>query len=211
MTKTVVWDFDGVLNDNMRAGRFLWADDFDARVGAPLASFVAFVFGDNWDRILTGQEDIRSRLQSWFEAEGLTHRPEDFLSDWLQRDTFPEPMLGAYVDDLSRRGVPQVIATNNEPQRAAFIADQMGWSARVDGIFASGTLGLRKPDSAFFHKVAEDLGTAPTALILVDDTQDNIRAARAAGWSALPCTPATRATIPTAVEAWLGGAPVGPP
>lgn len=54
------------------------------------------------------------------------------------------------------------------------------WEA-FDKAFASGIEGMRKPDLSFFRRVIEETGAHPSQIIMIDDTPENICAARSQG------------------------------
>ena len=182
MLKAIAWDFDGVLNRNIRDGRFLWAERFEDDLGQSLDAFNRFVFGDRWDRILTGQEDLRDRLTQWADVVGFEGGADRMLDYWFSRDAWPDPAMLRLMDQAADQGITQVIATNNEAHRAAYIETEMGFGPRVEHIFASGRMGVRKPDPAFFNQITATLGTSPSDMLLIDDHPPNIEAAQQLGW-----------------------------
>ena len=58
------------------------------------------------------------------------------------------------------------------------------WSI-FDKVFASGIEGMRKPDLCFFQHVIKEIGVHPSKIIMVDDTTENVCAARSQGMHAL--------------------------
>ena len=52
-------------------------------------------------------------------------------------------------------------------------------------IFTSHGLGVRKPEREAFHRVAERIGVAPSAILFFDDTPENVEGARKAGLQAV--------------------------
>jgi putative hydrolase of the HAD superfamily len=66
------------------------------------------------------------------------------------------------------------------------------WSTRFrevltpfEHVFTSCDIGARKPDRAAFEHVARAIGVAPEAILFFDDTEENIRGARAIGMPAV--------------------------
>ncbi|MHA6324707.1 HAD family hydrolase [Roseivivax sp. CAU 1753] len=184
----VAWDFDGVLNDGIRDGRFVWADRFEADFGHPLASFRALFSAARFDAVVTGREDLRDAVQDWADQVGYPHGPDPVLRYWFEKDVHPVPAMLARLGALKARGVRQVIATNNEARRARFIEQDMGYGERVERIFASGHIGVRKPFDGFYHHIAEATGVDPARILLVDDMAENVAAARRLGWQAFHLT-----------------------
>lgn len=58
------------------------------------------------------------------------------------------------------------------------------WSI-FDKAFASGVEGMRKPDLCFFQHVIKETGVHPSEIIMIDDTAENVCAARSQGMHAL--------------------------
>ncbi|MEM9140344.1 MAG: HAD-IA family hydrolase, partial [Pseudomonadota bacterium] len=80
------------------------------------------------------------------------------------------------------------------------IEGPMGFGPRVEQTFASGHVGFAKPDPAFFRHIESALGAEPGDLMLIDDTAQNVAAARARGWRGFHFTDATRAALPEVLE-----------
>ncbi len=190
--RVIAWDFDGVLNRNIVDGRFVWTDDFEADTGLSLRGFNDHVFGPDFDLVITGRRDLRDHVAGWAGQMGYAPGAEALLDYWFTRDARPDTGMLAMMERLAARGMRQVIATNNEARRAGYIEHQMGFAARVEHVFASGRIGVRKPDAGFFNHVVQVLAVEPGDLLLVDDTAANVAAALAQGWHAFHFTDATR-------------------
>lgn len=188
----IAWDFDGVLNRNIVDGRFVWADQFETDFNQSLEVFTQTIFGNDFDAVITGREDLCDRVQAWIETVGADHTPNAVLDYWFSRDALPDPEVLKLMDAAAAKGLRQVILTNNEARGSQYIEDQMGFSARVERLFSSGRIGLRKPEPAIFLHVTDSLGLAPGEMMLVDDLERNVEAARAKGWQGFWFTDATR-------------------
>lgn len=180
----VVWDFDGVLNRNIVNGRFLWTETFEADHGVSLAHFRDYIFSDEFKRVLRGEKDLRDHVGEWVATTGYDGSADDIMDYWFKKDARPDGQVVEMVEELKRRGKQNVIGTNNEPYRTAFIKDKMGFGKLVDAIYASGQMGCIKPEAAFFDAVANELDTGADRLLLVDDSAHNVERARSRGWNA---------------------------
>ena len=60
----------------------------------------------------------------------------------------------------------------------------MGLGQLVNGEFASCSVGVRKPEAAYFELVQRELGPLPRQIVFWDDAPGNVEAALAAGWAA---------------------------
>ena len=119
-------------------------------------------------------------------------RPGSVLDYWLAKDANADKQVLGWLDACK---VPGVIATNNETHRADFIWHRMGFSQRLDHIFASGRMGVKKPDSGFFAQIEAWSGLPPADILLIDDAEKNIAAAAARGWQVFHFIDDTRARV----------------
>ena len=60
-----------------------------------------------------------------------------------------------------------------------YITDDMGYGPRIEHMFASGPMGVAKPDRIFFETSSETLQLAPESILLIDDSAKNTQAAQA--------------------------------
>ncbi len=186
----IAWDFDGVLNRNIFAGRFLWADHFEVELGLPLDSFQNFVFhSGRFKEVLRGKLDLTDVLAAWCREVDCPISAQELMDYWFSRDVYPDQML---LDVLRQVQARHVIATNNEAHRARYIMDVMGYVDYVEHMFAAGPMGTPKPERSFFAAI-ESWSQRPASVhLLVDDLEVNIEAAREAGWQAFHYSDATR-------------------
>jgi putative hydrolase of the HAD superfamily len=180
----IVWDFDGVLNRNIVDGRFVWADTIEEDLGIQLDEFEQGIFDENFIHVISGKIDLQIHVQEWLDARDHSFTATALLEYWFAKDDLKDAHTCGLLDQLNALGVQQVIATNNERHRAAYIEETSGFKERVSKIFSSGRIGHAKPDEAFFKHVSDELGFAPQSLLLIDDNAVNVSAAKALGWDA---------------------------
>lgn len=100
----------------------------------------------------------------------------------------PDAEVFAIAEALCRL-VPVGLLTNNPPLLRSALASHLPAIGRVfDPVLFSYELGACKPDPEAFARAAERVELPPGALLLVDDSPENVEAARRAGWEALPYT-----------------------
>lgn len=194
----IVWDFDGVLNRNVVDGRFVWADNLEADLGLDQQSLQDFIFRSGRIRdVIRGAEDLRDVVAEWLTSEGAGITPDEMLDYWFAKDALPDAEVLGWMSQLPAR---HVIGTNNEDRRATYIEGPMGFAGRVEKVFASGRLGMAKPDAGFFAVIEDWAHVAPDRILLVDDNKPNVEAAQARGWAGFYFTDATRADLPALLE-----------
>ncbi|MCX2723181.1 HAD family hydrolase [Roseibium salinum] len=180
--KAIAWDFDGVLNRNIVNGRFLWSQTLEADLGISVEKFQEGIFGEQFMPVITGERDLEAHVQDWLDLNGHGVKASTLLDYWFAKDDLQDPLTCGLLDQLAERDILQVIATNNEARRAAYIEHQSGFGKRVSHIFSSGRIGRAKPDAAFFEHVTDMIGVAPHEVLLIDDSATNVRTAEALGW-----------------------------
>ncbi|MEO8242227.1 MAG: HAD-IA family hydrolase [bacterium] len=192
--KLIAWDFDGVLNRGFEGGFFLWQQGFEADLGVSAEVFTEFMFsGGQFAQVLTGQRDLLDLLGDYIVACAVPHSAADLLDYWLSKDAHADAEVLAWQ---AACGVPGVIATNNERHRADYIWTRMGFSGRMQRIFASGEMGVKKPDDRFFAQIEDWSGLPSAEILLVDDAEKNVAAAAARGWQVYHFTPESRDGLP---------------
>ena len=199
----IAWDFDGVLNLNHDGEHYVWEDAFLAAVGQPASAFGSFVFSDLPPRVIAGEIGILERLEQWTRAVPCKMSAAEILAFWLEQDARPDAEMVALVERLKAHGVRQIITTNNEARRAAYISDEMGFGARMERVFASGPMGVAKPDAGYYEQIAAEMGLPAGDLILIDDKAENVEAAIASGWQGFHFTGARRKTLIGMLEALI--------
>lgn len=192
--KLIAWDFDGVLNKGHQGGFDAWQAEFEADLGVSAAVFTDFIFSDGkFNAVLNGQRDLLDLLTDYTKTHAIPHAPEAVLDYWLAKDAHADEEVLRW---LSACLIPGVIATNNEQRRADYMWEVMGFKDRMQHIFASGLLGVKKPDGRFFAAIEEWSGLAPADILLIDDAEKNIHAANARGWQTFQFTDETRHNLP---------------
>ena len=194
MPKLIAWDFDGVLNRGFDGGFLRWQRTFQADLGVSAEQFTDFMFkAGRFENVLIGKRDVLDLLGQWIRESRLMIKPRQVLDYWLAKDARVDAQVLGWLRACKQRSV---IATNNEAHRAGYVMNQMGFAADVERIFASGVLGVRKPDPRFFAHIEDWSGLSGAEIMLIDDAEANITAATARGWQVFLFTDATRNKLP---------------
>jgi putative hydrolase of the HAD superfamily len=185
--KLIAWDFDGVLNANIRNGVFQWMTTFEADTGMPIRSLADFLFTGRFQKAMVGEADLHELVGEWATQEGVPERAGEIVDYWFDKDHIPDLETLKIVQRARRAGIKNVIATNNEVYRADWI-EEMGFGEHMHHVFAAGRMRLAKPDLAYFAHIEDTLQVSGSHVILVDDMKENVEAARAHGWNAFHFT-----------------------
>jgi putative hydrolase of the HAD superfamily len=184
--RVLLWDADGVLQHNEQD----WGSRLD-EVGGP--GFADAVFAAE-EPALRGETSLHAALQQAVDAwPRPTPSVQDILSLWEQTVVDHEAM--AVVDELRGRGVLTCLATNQQDHRVAWMTEQLDYPSHFDRTYWSSRIGLVKPDEEFFRHIVDDLGIEPGSIGFVDDSADNVAAARRVGLRAVRHDPASGAAV----------------
>ncbi len=129
------------------------------------------------------------------QTTGSRYTPEQFRAMHLAWIIDEYPGVSGLIDDLHAAGLSTGVLSNTNPSHWAqmqptpdasgrTVPPKFPTPAKPHHKHASHLLGLAKPDPQIYHEFARRTGFAPASIIFFDDLNDNIEAARAAGWEA---------------------------
>jgi putative hydrolase of the HAD superfamily len=128
---------------------------------------------------LVGQADFAERVGPVIAKWNAPCAPAELLSHWHTIEV--DRGVLALVAELRRAGVVCAIASNQEAHRARRMSQHLGYAAAFDREFYSCHLGHAKPHVAFFAEAVRLGGLDPARTLFIDDREDNVAGARAAG------------------------------
>jgi FMN phosphatase YigB (HAD superfamily) len=183
-----------------------------ARAGCATAAAEAALFGGGRKRALdSGHCDFEAFRAAVEAAVGAPCCDRAwFRTAWCA--IFDErPEAGALLDALTGAGCRVSLASNTDPAHWEK-ARTYPAVARVPEACLSFELGALKPEAAFYERAAARLGVAPGVCLLIDDREENVQGAVAAGMRAAqyPLEDASL-WIARALPALLAAAPAAAP
>jgi len=132
---------------------------------------------------LAGRGDLLVILAGLLADFAITAPLEDVYRDiWLGMK--PAPASIAVVRALRVNGYGVHLGTNQERHRATHMREVLGYDALFDVSCYSWELGAAKPDPVFFAEAVRRIGGEPSAILFIDDSTQNVAAAREAGLTA---------------------------
>lgn len=180
----LVLDLDGVVvRGHPQGGR--WDKDIARDFGMKPEHLQTRFFQKHWRRIEIGEADLYEVLESvWPELE-CRGDARAFVDYWFANDSRIDAEVIALVDAWRARGGAAYLATVQEHHRARYLWDVLKLGEHFDGMLYSAALGAKKPHAEFFTRALARLPVQTAGDVLfLDDRQDNVDAATAAGWRA---------------------------
>jgi putative hydrolase of the HAD superfamily len=186
--KALMVDVDGVLVDGRPEDGRHWHTSIEADLVFTSDALHEHFFAPCWENIVLGRAGLMEHLAAALRKIAPHVSPAELVSYWFERDSRLVSPLLAELSRVRSAGTRVYLATNQEHLRAAFLMEKLGLAEHVDGIFYSARLGARKPEMEFFARVQAAVGLRGEEMLLVDDSRQNVEAARKAGWQALHWT-----------------------
>lgn len=189
MQKAILMDVDGVLvTGRPQDGAHLFTD-LETDLGISLESLQSNFFKSRWSAIVTGQKPLIPELTEALQTIA-PHVPAQTLIDyWFENDSRIDTAVLDAMRSLRVDGQKVYLATNQEHLRARYLMETLALGAEVDSIFYSAEIGHKKPSPEFYAHVDRALAGKVAGIVLIDDTEANVLAARAHGWSAIHWLP----------------------
>lgn len=128
---------------------------------------------------LTGARDFAVDLGELLRLRNSPMTVEDALQS-LNLVRVEHGILGA-IAEIRRSGVLCCLATNQQPHRAKYMSETLGYRDLFDSEFYSCRLGVAKPDGAYFERILDILRLDADRVLFLDDHQVNMEGAQAVG------------------------------
>jgi putative hydrolase of the HAD superfamily len=184
--KALMVDVDGVLVDGRPEDGSHWQTSVKEDLGFTSAALDEQFFKPHWENIILGRAGLMEHVTTALRK--IAPRISAAQSYWFERDSRLVTPLLEELSLVRSGGICVYLATNQEHLRAAYLMERLGLVDHVDGIFYSARVGAKKPDMEFFARVRAAVGLCDDEILLIDDSHQNIEAARKAGWQALHWT-----------------------
>jgi putative hydrolase of the HAD superfamily len=184
LIKALMIDVDGVLVNGRPSDGHHWSIGLDGDLGLSFDVLQDAFFKRHWERIVTGRADLRTCLAGVLSEVAPALTVDHLLTYWFRQGARLNEELLRDLAMIRLRGLRAYLATNQEHERARYLMNTLGLATHVDDCHYSAAIGYRKPRLAFFRAVARKVGLHPEELLLIDDADENVRAAVEAGWHA---------------------------
>lgn len=128
---------------------------------------------------------LASKFQLRFSPEALA-KAKKYLFDRMMHEQGVTPIDGVlplieYTHELRAAGLKTAIASSSARYFIEFVTESLGIADKFDMLQSGAELPQSKPDPAIYIKTAQALETDPADCVVIEDTENGVRAAKAAG------------------------------
>ncbi len=182
-------DVDGVLVRGRRGDGRHWSTDLAADLSLDPTRLQREFFAVHWEAIVLGRAALREKLAPVLARIAPKISADRVIEYWFATDARLNERLLADLAAARADGLQVHLVTNQEHERARYLLRELRLGEAIDGCHYSAALGCRKPEARFFETVARRVEFAPAELLLIDDVEENVTAAKTAGWRAVRWMP----------------------
>ena len=162
--------------------RLLPARAADRAAARALGAAVFQGFGGEWREFDRGTVEPGPLAERIASRTGLDVDEVRTLIEAIPHELQPIPETVALIERLQAAGHRLFFLSNMPVPYARHLESTHAVLGRFErGVFSS-RVGLLKPDAEMFEHAAAHFGLAPQQLVMIDDIEANVAAARRVGW-----------------------------
>lgn len=119
----------------------------------------------------------------------LVDRKESVLARLFAAESIPQPGLSGILEQARRLGIPMAVASSATLPTIELVTETLSVRQYFHNLTSGDEVENGKPAPDVFLLAARRLGVAPSGCLVIEDTLNGIRAAKAAGMTcvAIPC------------------------
>lgn len=177
--EAIIFDMDGVLVDS---------EPYHVEIERKLFERFNLDISDEEHRNYMGKasdvmwsEIIRNRNLPW-NVEEMVNLNYKESKAYFSGLSHIDPMSGAFelLEELYARGIPMAVASSSDNETVDLIMGKSGLKKYFRHIVSSSLIGKSKPEPDIFLYTAKLLNAVPEKCIVVEDSTNGIKAAKAA-------------------------------
>lgn len=175
----VLFDFDGVLVDTEWAIYDAWYRTFKANGHSlPLEVYTQCIGSDfaTWSP-KTHLEDLTGQDFDWHDLDA--RRQEEIVRDLHGAGSMPGAM--ALLDSLTELAMRRAVVSSSSHHWVDGWLGRLDLAGRFETVVCRGDAGKIKPAPDLYLEAARRLGLAPEECLVIEDSMNGVKSAKAAG------------------------------
>ena len=180
MIKTVIFDMDGVIVDTEPVHHYAYNQHFKQLNIEVTPEMYASFTGNSTKNIF---ERLKEQFNLEHEVQHLVETKRNLFNDAFdsKEDLYLLEGVGDLITDLYDNGMQLVVASSSAKVTIDRIFNRFGLHKYFSHIVSGEDFPKSKPHPAIFLKAAELSGTPVENCIVIEDSTNGIKAAKAAG------------------------------
>ena len=164
---------------------YQWTKDFEKDFNLPV-TVLNDLFQGAFLISLYRSRNLTRFIEPFLKKYKISMTSEEFLNYWLSKDMKIKEEVWQWILNKKEEGHSFHIASNQPYIRMDYLwAHLPQWRAVFENVFTSSNLGVAKPDEDFFVYAKNIVKTPFQNMCLIDDSIENIEAARSLGMQAI--------------------------
>jgi putative hydrolase of the HAD superfamily len=174
--RLVLLDADGVIQEPSRE----WLPRVESVCGDPArASEFLEKFYATEAMFMAGGEGVGSALEELLRAWNSPCSVGEAMQLW--RCIAKNHEILEIVNTIRARGTSVALASNQQPERARYMSQDLEYDMAFDQCFYCCDLGYAKPDPEYFRSILKHSGVLEAEVLFLDDREVNVNAAKSLG------------------------------
>lgn len=181
--KAVIFDMDGVLVDSQP---YHFKADIDTMAEYGVIKdqkfYESFAGTLTADRVRTLKEMFGLDVP----VEEMTIKRENMILDIMgKEDIKPVSGIPEFLRSIKEKGLTTAVASSSDYKLINLILDRLKIAQYFDSVTSGSDVKRGKPSPDVFLLAAERIGIEPSECLVVEDSENGVKAAKAAGMKAL--------------------------
>lgn len=182
MIRAIITDFDGTLVDTFEANLRAYQRAFGDVNMSLTAEKYRECFGYRFERFMMAMAVHNEKTANYIKEAKKEYYPQYF--DFLK----PTHALIGLIESFHAMGGKTAIASTARKENLMNVVNYLSLADKFDLIFAGVDVKQGKPSPEIYLKAMEALGVQPDEVLIFEDSQVGIEAARASGAHVLVVT-----------------------
>ncbi len=182
MPKALIFDFDGLIVDTETVIYESWAEIYEQYDQTLELNTYKNCVGSDFEQFHPGME-LEKRTGETFNWAVIDAEREELIRQRLEQKK-ERAGIRFFIENAKEKGLELAIASSSSRNWVLGWIKKLGLSEHFSAFANRDDVQKIKPDPELFLRAADSLGIAPSEALILEDSENGLKAATAAG---IPC------------------------